>query len=52
MMFSKLFAIPVLLNRPSLIYVLVFIQNMAKELNHRMEMLEVSWSLLFLLFCV
>lgn len=51
-MFSKLFAIPVLLNVPSLVCVLVFIQNMTKELNHRMEMLEVSWPLLFLLFCV
>lgn len=50
--FSKLFAILVLLNMPSLLCVLVFIQNVAKELNHRMEMLEVSWSLLFLLFCV
>lgn len=51
-MFSKLFAKPALLNMPSLVCVLAFIQNMAKESNHRVEMLEVSWSLLFLLFCV
>lgn len=51
-MFSKLSAIPVLLNMLFFVCVLVFIQNMAKELNHRMEMLEVSWSLLLLLFSV
>lgn len=51
MMFSELFAIPVLLNMPCLVCMLVFIQNVAKELNHRMEMLEMSWSLLFPLLC-